>query len=83
MTIDLKPEYQRMIERAIQSGMFHNADEVIGAALELLTEDLGEDVQDGLIADSRRGEPDVHYGEYRARRLKHERSGVYSVSQKG
>ena len=36
MTIDLKPEQQRVIGRAIQSGMYHDPGEVISAALELL-----------------------------------------------
>ena len=56
MTIDLKPEHQRMIERAMQSGAFHDPDEVIGAALESLTEDLDEDAQDVRVSRSRQQE---------------------------
>lgn len=59
MTIDLKPEYQRMIERAIQSGAFHDPDEVIGAALEMLTEDLDEDAQDLRVSRSRQQEQGI------------------------
>ena len=40
MTIELKPEHQRVIDRAIQSGVYHYPDEVISAALEMLAEDI-------------------------------------------
>ena len=40
MTIELKPEHQRMIDRAIQSGVYQYPEEVISAALDMLAEDL-------------------------------------------
>ncbi len=40
MTIELKPEHQRVIDRAIQSGAYHDPGEVISAALEMLAEDI-------------------------------------------
>jgi Arc/MetJ-type ribon-helix-helix transcriptional regulator len=43
MTIELKPEHQRLIDRAIQSGAYQYPDEVISAALDMLAEDF----QDG------------------------------------
>jgi Arc/MetJ-type ribon-helix-helix transcriptional regulator len=43
MTIELKPEHQRVIDRAIQSGAYYYPDEVISAALEM----LAEGIQDG------------------------------------
>lgn len=36
MTIELEPEHQQVVERAIQSGAYHDAGEVISAALEML-----------------------------------------------
>ena len=36
MTINLTPEHQKLIEQAIETGAYHNADEVIAQALELL-----------------------------------------------
>ena len=66
MTIDLKPEQQRMIDQAIQSGAFHNPEEVISTALAM----LAEDIEDGAIAAARRGESEIPYEEYRAERLK-------------
>ncbi len=42
MTIELKPEHQRLIEQAIQSGAYRYPDEVISAALDRLAEDLPE-----------------------------------------
>jgi Arc/MetJ-type ribon-helix-helix transcriptional regulator len=33
VTIELKPEHQQMIDLAIQSGAYHNPDEVIGTAI--------------------------------------------------
>ena len=42
MTIDLTPEHEKMIERVIHSGAYHNAQEVIGAALGKLAEDVEE-----------------------------------------
>ena len=53
MTIELKPEQQRMIDAAIRSGAYHNSDEVIATALEMLT----EDIEDGAISEARSHEP--------------------------
>lgn len=59
MTIDLKPEHQRVIEREIQSGAFHDPGEVIGAALERLAEDLDEDAEDVRVSQSRQQEQGI------------------------
>ena len=53
MTIELKPEQERMIDLAIQSGAYHNSDEVIAAALSM----LGEDIEDGAVSEARSHEP--------------------------
>ena len=53
MTIELKPEQQQMIDLAIRSGVFHDSDEVIGAALAMLT----EDIEDGTVSEARAHEP--------------------------
>jgi Arc/MetJ-type ribon-helix-helix transcriptional regulator len=53
VTIDLEPEQQRVIDLAIQSGAFHNSQEVIATALSL----LAEDIEDGAISESRSQEP--------------------------
>jgi Arc/MetJ-type ribon-helix-helix transcriptional regulator len=53
MTIELNPEQQRVIDVAIRSGVFHNPDEVINAALAMLT----EDIEDGVISEARMHEP--------------------------
>jgi Arc/MetJ-type ribon-helix-helix transcriptional regulator len=42
MTIELKPEHQRLIDRAIQSGAYQHPGEVISAALDMLAEDIQE-----------------------------------------
>lgn len=42
MTIDLGPEEQRVIDMAIQSGAYKNADEVLSQALEMLRGQLDE-----------------------------------------
>jgi Arc/MetJ-type ribon-helix-helix transcriptional regulator len=66
MTIELKPEQQRMIDAAIRSGAYHNTDEVIATALEM----LAEDIADGEVSEARSGEPrstlDVVEAELRA-----------------
>jgi putative addiction module CopG family antidote len=49
MTIELKPEQQRMIDQAIQSGAYHDQDEVIATALSM----LAEDVEDGAVSEAR------------------------------
>jgi Arc/MetJ-type ribon-helix-helix transcriptional regulator len=53
MSIDLKPEQQRMIDLAIQSGAYHDPEEVIATALAL----LAEDIEDGAVSEGRSDEP--------------------------
>jgi Arc/MetJ-type ribon-helix-helix transcriptional regulator len=38
--VELKPEYQRLIDRAILSGAYRYPEEVISATLDMLAEDL-------------------------------------------
>jgi len=52
MTIELKPEQQRMIDLAIQSGAYRDTDEVIATALSM----LAEDIEDGVVSEVRRNE---------------------------
>ena len=40
MTIDLRPEQQRVIEMAVRSGAYENAGEVLDRALEIIREQL-------------------------------------------
>jgi Arc/MetJ-type ribon-helix-helix transcriptional regulator len=40
MTIELKPEHQRMMDLAIQSGAYQNSDEVLDQAFEIIREQL-------------------------------------------
>jgi antitoxin ParD1/3/4 len=40
MTIELKPEQQRVIELAMQSGSYHDPSEVLDQALEIIREQL-------------------------------------------
>jgi Arc/MetJ-type ribon-helix-helix transcriptional regulator len=40
MTIDLKPEQQRVIDLAVQSGAYRSPDEVIAQAFEIIREQL-------------------------------------------
>jgi antitoxin ParD1/3/4 len=40
MTIELKPEHQQMIERAIQSGVYHDSGEVLDQAFEIIRAQL-------------------------------------------
>lgn len=47
MTIDLKPEQQRVIDLAVQSGAYQNPDEVLDQALEIIREQL--DLQDWML----------------------------------
>ena len=53
MTIELKPEQERMIDLAIRSGAYHTSDEVIATALEM----LAEDIEDGAVSEARSQEP--------------------------
>lgn len=43
MTIELEPEHQQVVERAIQSGAYHDAGEVISAALEMLAQEIKDE----------------------------------------
>jgi antitoxin ParD1/3/4 len=47
MTIDLKPEQQRMIELAVRSGAYQNASEVLDQAFEIIREQL--DLEDWML----------------------------------
>ena len=62
MTIELNPESQRIIDLAIRSGAFHDAAEVINAALELLAEDL----EDVAVSQARQHEPRFSLEEVKA-----------------
>jgi len=42
-----------MVDLAVASGAYHSSDEVIGAALAMLF----EDIEDGIVSDARSGEP--------------------------
>jgi len=53
MTIELKPEVQQMIDLAIQSGAYHNSEEVIATAISMLV----EDIEDGAVSEARSREP--------------------------
>ena len=53
LTIEFKPEQQRVIVLAIQSGAYHNSDEVIATALSMLS----EDIEDGAVSEARSLEP--------------------------
>ncbi len=47
MTIDLKPEQQRVIDLAVQSGAYQNAGEVLDQAFEIIREQL--DLEDWML----------------------------------
>jgi putative addiction module CopG family antidote len=51
MTIELTPEHELFIARVIHSGAYHDAQDVISAALQALAEDLHE--RDGEPRPSR------------------------------
>jgi Arc/MetJ-type ribon-helix-helix transcriptional regulator len=53
MTIELSLEQQRVIDLAIQSGAYHDSDEVIATALSM----LAEDIEDGAVSEARDNEP--------------------------
>ncbi len=40
MTIELKPEHQKMIDQAIRSGAYHDPGEVLDQAFEIIREQL-------------------------------------------
>jgi len=47
MTIDLKPEQQRVIDLAVRSGAYQNANEVLDQAFEIIREQL--DLEDWML----------------------------------
>ena len=47
MTIDLKPEQQRVIDLAVRSGAYQNAGEVLEQAFEIIREQL--DLEDWML----------------------------------
>ena len=52
MTIIIRPEYEHLITRAVQTGAYQNPEEVIGRALELLhSEDEWLQDHKGLIRE--------------------------------
>ena len=53
VVIDLEPEQQRVVDLAIQSGAFHNSNEVIATALSM----LAEEIEDGAVSEARSHEP--------------------------
>jgi len=53
MVIDLKPDQQRVIDLAMQSGSYHDPNEVIATALSM----LAEDIEDGVVSEALRDEP--------------------------
>jgi hypothetical protein len=53
VTIDLKPEQQRVIDLAIQSGAYQTPDEVLDQTLSI----LAADIEDGFISEARKHEP--------------------------
>jgi Arc/MetJ-type ribon-helix-helix transcriptional regulator len=55
MTIDLKPEQQRVIDLAVRSGAYQSPDEVLDQALEIIREQL--DLEDWMME-----QPDVVAG---------------------
>jgi Arc/MetJ-type ribon-helix-helix transcriptional regulator len=53
MRIKLTKKQGRMVDLAVASGAYRNPDEVVGAALAMLY----EDIEDGAVSDARAGEP--------------------------
>ena len=47
MTIDLKPEQQRVLDLAVRSGAYQNAGEVLDQAFEIIREQL--DLEDWML----------------------------------
>jgi Arc/MetJ-type ribon-helix-helix transcriptional regulator len=64
MTIQLTPEHERIIEHVMRSGAYHDATEVISAALEALAEDL----EDAAVTITREHAPNVSLEEVQAAR---------------
>jgi Arc/MetJ-type ribon-helix-helix transcriptional regulator len=53
MTIERSSEQQRVIDLAIQSGAYHDSDEVISTALSM----IAEDIEDGAVSEARAHKP--------------------------
>jgi Arc/MetJ-type ribon-helix-helix transcriptional regulator len=49
MTIDLKPEQQRVIDLAVRSGAYRNSGEVLDQAFAIISEQL--DLEDWMLED--------------------------------
>ena len=49
MTIDLKPEQQRVIDLAVRSGAYQNAGEVLDQAFEIIREQLN--LEDWMLSE--------------------------------
>ncbi|HWD97685.1 MAG TPA: hypothetical protein VG345_01550 [Bryobacteraceae bacterium] len=49
MSIELKPEHQRVIDMAVMSGAYHDAEEVLDQAIAIISEQL--QLQDWMQAD--------------------------------
>jgi Arc/MetJ-type ribon-helix-helix transcriptional regulator len=49
VTIDLKPEQQRVIDMAVQSGVYENTGEVLDRAFEIIREQL--DIEDWMFEE--------------------------------
>ena len=68
MTIELKPEQQRTIDLAIQSGAYHNPGEVLDQAFEILREQLQNedwlaDQREAIAAQIAAGFAQAEWGE--------------------
>jgi Arc/MetJ-type ribon-helix-helix transcriptional regulator len=63
MVIELKPEQQRIIDLAIQSGAYQTTDDVIDTALSM----LAEDIEDMAVSDARSPEPRFTLAEVQAK----------------
>jgi antitoxin ParD1/3/4 len=48
VTIELKPEQQRVIDLAVRSGAYENPDEVLAQAIEIIRDQL--DLEDWMVA---------------------------------
>jgi len=55
MTIDLKPEQQRVIDLAVQSGAYLDPGEVLDQAFEIIREQL--DLEDWMLANASKWPP--------------------------
>ena len=62
MMIKLTEQQRRMVDLAVASGAYRSSDEVIGAALAMLY----EDIEDGIVSEARAREPGVSLDEVEA-----------------